>query len=187
MHSVINLRDDYGSTWDGDVIIDGLTIKMRTMDEIGRLELHREGGIRIFQCSWNNWFYGYTTYLPRNITIKNLLVEEYDVYVKNGVRFEEHVAYNSFDVRIYKSNISSAGEDYYRDDYIDGKENVNKMVPTENIYYFTEYTGEYAKLGIGEKEVLNLIFPYQNTTTGGSTMFRDTKFYVDGELITCLR
>ena len=181
MHSVINLRDDYGSTWDGDVNIDGLTIKIRTMDEAGKMKLHNEGGIRIINAMYTNHFFGYTTHLPKNITIRNILLEEYEVAIVNDVRVETHIAYNTIDVKIFKNEFSYASYDFYRDDTINGSANQNKMVPTEKIEYYTTYTGKYAELGI--EKPLNIIFPNKQIGNGEKyTMFKDTEYWVDGVL-----
>ena len=180
MHSVINLRDDYGSTWDGDVIINGLTVKIKAMDATGQQLLHNAGGLRILNANYNNHFYGYETHLPKNITLRNVLVEEYDVLMSGIKRIETHVAYNRVDLKLFKNEFMNASSDYYRDEYINSSPNKNKMVPTEKVEFFTEYTGEYAKLGI--TKTLNLLFPKKTTSSGGTTMFRDTKFYIDGVL-----
>ena len=182
MHSAINFRDDYGSTWDGDVNINGLTIKIKALTEADKLQLNKDGGIRIFNAYWFNHDFGYTTYLPKNVTIRNLLLEEYNVTMQGIDRVETHVSYNTVAVQLFKNEFQHSKCDYYRDAEIKGATNVNPMVPTERIEYYTEYTGEYAKLKIEKK--LELKFPhktYISVEGNGYTIFKDTVYLVDGE------
>ena len=58
--TVVNLRDDYGSTWEGDVIIKNVQLNNST------------NGATVFGATWYNHYFGYTCYLPQNITIDNL-------------------------------------------------------------------------------------------------------------------
>lgn len=55
---VVHLRSDYGSTWDGEVIIKDVTIK-------------NTGNASIFTGNWYNHNFGYVCHLP-NVTIDNL-------------------------------------------------------------------------------------------------------------------
>ena len=67
-NNVVNLRGDYGSTWNGDVIIKDV-------------HLNNTGGITVFSATWNNHYFGYTCYLPQNITIENLTAEVNNISV----------------------------------------------------------------------------------------------------------
>ena len=176
-HSTINLRSDYGSTWNGDINIDGLWIKHNAKTITNTTT--NGSGVRVINGEWNNWNYGYTTYLPQNISIKNMLTELYTVEMVGGQRVETHVSYNSFDVSLFAKQINGATCDYYRDKLIGGNENKNPMVPTKKIEYSTEYTGKYAELGITTKLTFNL--PAKKHASG-STMFRDTEYWIDGTL-----
>ena len=175
--SVIDLRDDYGSTWNGDVIIDGLWIKIKQITSAEQNKFNNQGGLRIFNAQHTNHFFGYTTYLPENIVLKNILVEEYTLAIENGERKEIHSAYNNYDLRLFAREINDAACDYYRDKYFGGDANKNPMVPTKKLEYYSTYTGKYAELGITTP--LKLKLPAK-TYTGGDTMFRDTEFWIDG-------
>ena len=59
-NKVVNLRDDYGSTWEGDVIIKNVQLN------------NSSNGATVFGATWYNHYFGYTCYLPQNITIDNL-------------------------------------------------------------------------------------------------------------------
>ena len=58
--NVVVLRSDYGSTWEGDVIIKNVQLNNTT------------DGATVFGATWYNHYFGYTCYLPQNITIDNL-------------------------------------------------------------------------------------------------------------------
>ena len=60
-NSVIALRSDYGSTWDGDIYVDGfyLYTTSYTLNLVGH--------------SYKNWDFGYTCYIP-SIEIKDLYI-----------------------------------------------------------------------------------------------------------------
>ena len=62
-NNVVILRSDYGSTWDGDVIIRNVHLK------------NTQGGATVFGATWYNHYFGYTCYFPHNITIDNLTLE----------------------------------------------------------------------------------------------------------------
>ncbi len=55
---VVHLRSDYGSTWDGEVIIKDVTLK-------------NTGNASIFTGNWYNHYFGYVCHLP-NVVIDNL-------------------------------------------------------------------------------------------------------------------
>ena len=66
---VLNLRSDYGSTWEGNVIIDGLT-----------LYKHKNATSTISICiaTYTNHDFGYITHLPEKIEINNIKTVTYD-------------------------------------------------------------------------------------------------------------
>ncbi|MEQ9220179.1 MAG: hypothetical protein RLO17_19140 [Cyclobacteriaceae bacterium] len=65
--TLVNLRSDYGSTWQGDFIIRNCTFVPRNGDEISSASLI--GGRNSGQHD-----FGYTCYMPETITIENLLI-----------------------------------------------------------------------------------------------------------------
>ena len=62
-NNVVVLRSDYGSTWNGEVIIKNVHLK------------NSSSGATVFGASWYNHYFGYTCYLPQNITIDNLTLD----------------------------------------------------------------------------------------------------------------
>ena len=89
----IVLRQDYGATWCGDVIINGMTL--RSSYESDRISL--------IKAIYNNHNFGYTCYLPRKLEINNVKLVQYDYKMENGVRTEWDVATNSVPLSLYKT------------------------------------------------------------------------------------
>ncbi len=59
--SAVTLRDDYGSTWRGDIILDGLDLVTGSSSPV------------LVSGYWRNHDFGYETYLP-NLTVKSLKI-----------------------------------------------------------------------------------------------------------------
>ena len=96
-NNIVNLRGDYGSTWNGDMIFKNVTLK-------------NTGTATLINASWNNHYFGYTCYLPTNVVIDGITLE-------NGTSF-------------YVLPNLSNGIDT---DTVNGKENRNKVVLTEKV------------------------------------------------------
>ena len=58
-NQLINLRDDYGSTWRGDVII-------------RNVKLNNTSTPTLIHGVWRNHYFGYTCHLPENVTIDGI-------------------------------------------------------------------------------------------------------------------
>ena len=58
-NNIVNLRSDYGSTWEGDMIFRNVTLK-------------NTGTATLINGSWANHYFGYTCYLPENIIIDGI-------------------------------------------------------------------------------------------------------------------
>ncbi|MBR5817593.1 MAG: hypothetical protein IKY62_02990, partial [Clostridia bacterium] len=168
-HAAINLRTDYGSTWSGDVEIDGLILKHKATDT---------SNIGIIRGVWNNWYFGYKTYLPQNITLKNVLTAGYTFELvgegngnSNRVESNDYI-YNDVNVTAFYGALNNPSTDYSAET-IEHEPNLNPMAPTKNIYLYTEYTGIYATLGI--KTALKFTPP-------SGAFYKNTKYYIDGIL-----
>ena len=59
--SVLALRSDYGSTWDGELVIDGLDLYASSPE------------VTLVPFGFANWYFGYTCHIP-NVIIKGLRV-----------------------------------------------------------------------------------------------------------------
>ena len=90
--SAINLRTDYGSTWNGDLEIDGLTVKYGIGSKPERITL--------IYGSYTNQYWGFDTYMPQNVTINNFHVESYKAEIVNGERVETFVEQDG-DISVY--------------------------------------------------------------------------------------
>ncbi len=67
--NIVNLRSDYGSTWQGDLIIRNVT-------------LNNTGTATLINAGWSNHYFGYTCYLPENIIIDGItLAKGTSVYI----------------------------------------------------------------------------------------------------------
>ncbi len=100
---LVSLREDYGGSWRGDVVLKNLT-----------METYGEEAI-LFYNRWYNHDFGFKIYMPENIVIDNLKLSG-DV---NKV--------NIFDPILLKQ-LEKACKDE-----IDGKPNINKIVPPKKI------------------------------------------------------
>ena len=75
------LRSDYGSTWQGDLIIKGLNMKYYTRNDF-----------TLIDARWTNHFFGYQTYLPTNIWLENVRITKIDWEIDDqGNRIEWEV------------------------------------------------------------------------------------------------
>ena len=77
-----NFRTDYGSTWRGDVYVDGLTV--RYADETSA----KPSRITLFKGSYENQYWGFDTSTPQNVIINDFHIQAYTAVVENGVRTE---------------------------------------------------------------------------------------------------
>ncbi len=94
--TVINLRSDYGSWWKGDAIFKNVEVKYET---------RKNKTISLFSSAWTNHSFGYTTYLPENITLDNLKLLGFTVDVSTGVRKETIVETNEKSLYLFSSSI----------------------------------------------------------------------------------
>ena len=95
--ALIELRGDYGSTWRGDIII-------KDCEFIN----WKDNAAYIASALWNNWPFGYTTYLPR-ITIDNLKLDK------------------KTPIYIFKINVEKGALGYDKPVLESGEENKNPM------------------------------------------------------------
>lgn len=70
----VQLRTDYGSTWEGDIVFKNCTLKSTS------------NSCYAIEAVWTDWDFGYTCYLPQNVTLDNFKVEGADrAYVFSSV------------------------------------------------------------------------------------------------------
>jgi len=98
-HCAFNLRGDYGSTWAGDILVNGLTLKYAKGSDYT---------LQLFNVQYYDHFFGYETYLPQNVTINNLTTVEYEFGLdERGDRWETTGAVNEYVVDIFSPTIST--------------------------------------------------------------------------------
>ena len=69
--SLINLRDDYGSTWNGNITVQDCTWNPGSGKWLSEEYYSIVGGTNLQQHN-----FGYACYMPRNITIENLYIDD---------------------------------------------------------------------------------------------------------------
>ena len=96
----INLRSDYGSWWKGDAIFKNVDIKY---------EVRKNKTISLFSSAYTNHDFGYTTYLPENITLDNFKMLGFNVTVNpvSGVRTETIAETNVKELYLFSPSIYS--------------------------------------------------------------------------------
>ncbi len=91
-YAAMIFRSDYGSTWQGEVEINGLT--MKTSKSSPKLSL--------IKAVWTNHYFGYTTYLPYKITMNDVKIVQYSFGIDpSGNRWEDPVKENHVPLHIY--------------------------------------------------------------------------------------
>ena len=99
-HAAIILRQDYGSTWRGNVVINGLTIRTSKDNDT----------ISLIRADYVNHDFGYTCYLPEKIEINDVKIIQYAYEIQNEVRRE-------WDLRqLYTLHLYSRLEKYTMED-----------------------------------------------------------------------
>ena len=115
----INLRSDYGSWWKGDAIFKDVNFKY---------EIRKNKTISLFSSAWTNHSFGYTTYLPENITLDNVKMLGFNVEVKNGVRNEQIAETNEKTLYLFSPSIYSYTNIDISDPNADMSKNPNDWV-----------------------------------------------------------
>ncbi len=128
-YSACILRSDYGSMWKGDIKMDGITLRHSSSYSRSYIDLVR--------AHYNNHYFGYTSYLPGEIYVNNISIEQYnrstEVYdYANGQIIENNVTTSAKSLGIYNVINAEMKNDY---DYSTVNENnLDPKVCTEAIY-----------------------------------------------------
>lgn len=131
LNAVMNLRDDYGSTWDGNLTVNGLEIRYAREPENNKL-------FTIVRAAWYNHNFGYTVHFPKNIVLNDISIVKYTFGLdKDGNRWEvlDETTRNQKQIQLIYSDIFDVGG--YNTDISAGKvhemTNLNPVVPIESI------------------------------------------------------
>ena len=130
--AAMNLRDDYGSTWDGDLIINGLEFRFKKGQASNRT-------FTIVRAAWYNHYFGYTVHFPHNITLNDVSIVEYTHgFDENGNRWEQltESSRNKEPIRLIYSDILDVGgykTDISAPTISGGQANKNPVVPIQSV------------------------------------------------------
>ena len=95
----ITLRGDYGSHWQGDVIMKNVDLKYENKVS-GNKDIH------LIYSEWHNHYFGYTCYLPNDIYMENVNLLGFDVTVDSkGVRNEVITNYNTKELYLFTPDL----------------------------------------------------------------------------------
>ena len=92
-NALIEMRADYGSTWNGKIILKDIT-------------LHNSDTACLFRCGWYNHYFGYPTYVPEEIIIDGLTLTtpaDVNLFPK---RYVEQITYAHLDEIDGKPNLN---------------------------------------------------------------------------------
>jgi len=134
---VINLRNDYGSTWAGNLTIDGLELRYSTAPT----SKQRFG---IMRATWNNHYYGYTVHYPQNIILKDVSVVKFTYGIDEyGNRWEvlDESTRNQSPIHLYYYMYSGDVSGHNADltaPVVNGSPNENPVVPTKSVTIINE-------------------------------------------------
>ena len=149
----INLRSDYGSTWQGDVIVNGLTMKYST--DVSYLAL--------CSAAYNDWWFGYTTYMPQTIELNNVKLIKYSqVTDALGNRTETVLAENAIPFYLFSRGIYNLGE-----------QDISKLQSEGGAARLNPYVG--TKL-VKVSNCGNLVIPIPKKVG----TFKDLEYWLDG-------
>ena len=90
-----NLRTDYGSTWKGNLYVDGLTVKYASTGS------SKPSVITVLKGSYENQYWGFDTYMPQEVVINNFHTQAYTAVVSNGERIETPGAIDDSDMHVH--------------------------------------------------------------------------------------
>ncbi len=161
--TAMNFRSDYGSTWAGNITINGLEMRYSN-------KLSSSAQLTIIKAAWNNHNFGYTVYYPQHMTINDLSTVRYTYGINSdGTRWEniEEATRNQRKIYLISTSVGNHRSDLSDPDAtISGKKNINPVVP------------------IGTVTINN--FKYKNNpvniTLPTSTTFQYMSVIVDGKV-----
>ncbi len=123
------LRQDYGGTWNGNMYVDGVRARYTASDAPAYID--------IIKSYYTNHYFGYSTYLPENIYINNVVTEGYsrtspDYVFKDGTLEENITKTNAVPIGIHK-HLSSMLTSHYDYSTVNAN-NANPRICTKNVY-----------------------------------------------------
>ena len=163
-HDIVNMRDDYGSTWTGNITFTNVEMRHSEDSKVNN-------PFAIFRVTWFNHNFGYTVHYADTITLNDISIVKFTYGVdENGKRWEkiDESTRNKEEVYVFTSPKASAGSHNAdlsdANAQVNGKPNLNPVVPTNAIIVNnTKY----------KNNPISFIFPISPT-------FKNTSIVVDG-------
>ena len=131
-HDVVNLRSDYGSSWSGNLNVNGL--ELRYSDEPSD-----KNPFALLRATWYNHFFGYTVHMPQNIVLTDVSIVRFTYGIDDeGKRWEiiDESTRNKEKIYLYtingKNSVGSNAADL-TGTYVNGEYNDNPIVPTKSV------------------------------------------------------
>ena len=166
-HNAISLRADYGSTWFGDIVIDGLEIRYSQDPSLRH-------PYTLFSANWYNHDFGYTVHMPQNIVLNDLSIVRFTYGIgEDGKRWEiiDESTRNEEQVFLFYAPEDSVGsltaDLSIAGATVNGAININPVIPTKTLV-INNY--KYKSTPV------NVVLPTSPT-------FKDMKVTVDGVII----
>ena len=155
--AAINLRTDYGSTWNGNITIDGLLYKY--IDPSVKLT--------IIAATYTDHDFGYTCYVPQKFVLKNITSAQVSPTNASSGRLESEeivVAKNAKEIHLASNLEQHFGYD------------ISKFTSEGGSAVFGVYIGTKVVEISNCESVPGWVFP-------NTPQFKDMKVYIDGEEI----
>lgn len=123
----IRIREDYGSTWEGDIIIKDCTLVSSNTSKA-----------YVIRADWVNWDFGYNCYVP------NVYIDGLNVVSKTGATLSDSNVYVFKNFKTYYTDKEGSSSEYYTDSIIeDNGTNKNPLVVPSKIetknFFFNDY------------------------------------------------
>ena len=154
--TIANLRNDYGSTWQGKLIAKDVTLKYSTQ--------YATRVLSVIKADWFDHYFGYQTYLPEYIELDNIKLVQFDYGLtgpdNNKDRWEQTVAVNAKPLYILPAELTNNKTDITPSGMWGGS---NPYMPPQCLNI---------------KNCGDLVVTYTDYP-----MFKDMWVYVDGELV----
>ena len=162
LHSSINLRGDYGSTWAGDITVNGLEFRYAE-------ELDDGTHFKILNTEWYNHDFGYTVHYPQNMILNDISTVRftYGIDSETGERWEklDETTRNKTEIYLFSPQVNDHACDLSDPhERISYELNINPVVPSRSIV-INNY--KY------KDNPVNIVLPTSPT-------FKNTEITVDG-------
>ena len=130
-NSLVYLRNDYGSTWEGDIIIDNVTAYVS------------DGAFQVFFHNYTDWDYGYKCYVP------NIEIIDLELY---SINTREKLDSSYSNLYMFTDRLSTGKAPYMHLEEIDSVKNNNPIVAPKYIKITSNKNGYKYKIPYDSNE-----------------------------------